>query len=183
MIADILAGVASAIVTLVVGGLAYRKVRHRQIAKALKIDTPNGVVEERFVRIGGIDQWIQIRGEDRDNPVLLVLHGGPGWSNATFTLPLRSWEKHFTVVQWDQRGSGKTFGKHGKMGSGTMTIDRMAQDGIEVAEFVSKHLKKEKIILFAHSWGTVLGIPMISKRPDLFTAYVGTGQVVNMTRN
>jgi hypothetical protein len=58
--------------------LAYRKVCQRRVAKALTIDTPNGIVEERFVRIGGIEQWIQIRGEDRDNPVLLVVHGGPG---------------------------------------------------------------------------------------------------------
>jgi pimeloyl-ACP methyl ester carboxylesterase len=100
--------VASAIAALVVGGLAYRKVRQRRVAKSLMIDTPNGIVEKRYVRIGGIEQWIQIRGENRTNPVLLVVHGGPGWPNATFTLPLRSWEKHFTVVQWDQRGVSKT---------------------------------------------------------------------------
>jgi len=88
--------------------LAYRKTRQRRVAKALEIDTPNRIVEKRFVRIGGIDQWIQIRGEDRDNPVLLVLHGGPGWPNAVFTLPLRPWEQHFTVIQWDHRGAAMT---------------------------------------------------------------------------
>src|SRR5215218_7148493 len=101
MIARILVGVAGAIAAPVVGGLTYRKVRQRRVAKALRISTANGIVEERFVPIGGIEQWIQIRGEDRDNPVLLVLHGGPGFPNAVFTLPLRPWEKHFTVVQWD----------------------------------------------------------------------------------
>lgn len=171
------------IIVAVVGGLAFRAYCQNQNAKALKIDTPDGITEEMFVKIGGIDQWIQIRGENRNNPVILVLHGGPGFSYVPFTPVFRSWEKDFTVVQWDQRGSGKTFGKNGKEGSGSMTIDRMSQDGIEAAEFVRKRLNKEKIILFAHSWGTILGIPMITKRPDLFSAYVGTGQVVDMARN
>ena len=119
-----------------VGGLAWRKARQRRVAKALEIDTPNGIVEQRFVKVGGIDQWIQIRGEDRDNPVLLVLHGGPGWPNAVFTLPLRSWERHFTVVQWDHRGAGKTLGRNGKAGSGQMTFERRVADAIELIAFL-----------------------------------------------
>jgi pimeloyl-ACP methyl ester carboxylesterase len=178
-----LLAVIGLIITTGIGGLALRAYCQNQNAKALKIYTPNGINEEMFIRIGGIDQWIQIRGENRENPVILILHGGPGFSYIPFTPIFRSWEKHFTVVQWDQRGSGKTFGKNGKEGSGSITIDQMTQDGIEVAEFVRKHLKKDKIILFAHSWGTVLGIPMVAKRSDLFSAYVGTGQVVDMARN
>jgi hypothetical protein len=89
MIGTIVAGAAGVIAVPAVGGLAYRQVRQRRAARALAIDTPNGIVEHRFVTVGGIDQWIQSRGEDRDNPVLLVLHGGPGWPNAVFTL--RSW--------------------------------------------------------------------------------------------
>jgi hypothetical protein len=87
MIGNILGGAAGIIAALAVGGLAWRRARQRRVAKALVIDTPNGIVEQRFVKVGGIDQWIQLRGEDRDNPVLLVLHGGPGWPNAVFTLP------------------------------------------------------------------------------------------------
>ncbi len=78
---------------------------HRQV---LRIRSAHGMADERFARIGGIDQWIGIRGEDRDNPVLLVIHGGPGSSYGIFTPVIRSWEKHFTVVQWDQRGAGRT---------------------------------------------------------------------------
>ena len=84
-----LAGAAGAIAAPVVGGLAWRTARQRQAVKALEITTPNRIVEQQFVKLGGIDQWIQLRGEDRDNPVLLVLHGGPGWPNAVFTVPLR----------------------------------------------------------------------------------------------
>jgi hypothetical protein len=72
-----------------VGGLAWRKARQRRVAKALVIDTPNRIVEQRVVKVGGIEQWIQPRGEDRANPVLLVLPGGPGWPNAVLTLALR----------------------------------------------------------------------------------------------
>ena len=183
MFARILVGVAGAIAAPVVGGLTYRKVRQRRVAKALRLGTPNGIVEERFVRIGGIEQWIQIRGEDRDNPVLLIVHGGPGWPNATFTLPLRSWEKHFTVVQWDQRGVSKTLGRNSKAGSGEMTFERRISDAIEVTEFLRNHLHKEKVILLAESMGTLVGVPLVKRRPELFYAYVGTDQYVDMARN
>src|SRR5215217_5452109 len=104
MIRTILAGAAGVLAAPVVGGLAWRKARQRRVAKALVIDTPNGIVEQRFVNIGGIDQWIQLRGEDRGNPVLLVLHGGPGWPNAVFTLPLRPGGGNSTVAQWTTVG-------------------------------------------------------------------------------
>src|ERR1044072_9127734 len=170
-------------IAAIIGALSYRAYCQNQKAGALKITAPEGINEEMFVKIGGIEQWIQIRGENRNNPVLLILHGGPGFSYIPFTANFRSWEKQFTVVQWDQRGAGKTFGRNGKAGSGEMTIARMTQDGIEVTEFLRQHLDKEKIVLFAHSWGTILGIPMIAERPELFSAYVGTGQVVDMARN
>jgi hypothetical protein len=80
------------------------------VARALEITSPNGIVEQRFVKVGGIDQWIQLRGEDRDNPVLLVLHGGPGWPNAVFTLPLRPWERHFTLAQVGPSWGGQDLG-------------------------------------------------------------------------
>ena len=165
---------------LLAGGLVYRAIRQRQNARALALHTPNRIEEGRFVKVGDIEQWIQIRGEDRDNPVLLILHGGPGLAYVPFTPTFRSWEECFTVVQWDQRGAGKTYGRNGKAGSGAMTIERMVQDGIEVTEYILKHLNKNKLILFAHSWGTLLGALMVARRPELFSAYVGTGQIVAM---
>lgn len=93
------------------------------------------------------------------------------------------WEQRFTVVQWDQRGAGRTLRKSGPSVAPTMTPDRMSQDGIELTEYLCKHLGKPKVILVAHSFGTVLGLGMIRQRPDLFFAYVGTGQVADETRN
>jgi pimeloyl-ACP methyl ester carboxylesterase len=87
------------------------------------------------------------------------------------------------MVLWDQRGAGRTFRKTGRSVGPTMTLERMTEDGIEVAEFVRAHLHKDKLVLIGHSWGSILGIRMIRQRPDLFAAYIGTGQVVNMRKN
>jgi pimeloyl-ACP methyl ester carboxylesterase len=183
MIETILAGAAGAIAAPVAGGLAWRRARQHRAAKALEITTPNGIVEQRFVRIGGIDQWIQLRGEDRANPVLLVLHGGPGWPNAVFTLPLRSWERHFTVVQWDHRGAGKTLRRTGKAGSGPMTFDRRVTDTIELIEFLRRHLGVDKVLVLAESMGTLTGLPLAKRRPDLVAALVVTDLYVDMAAN
>lgn len=171
------------LVVLVGAGLALRAYRQHVIAKAMSIDTPNGVDEAMYVKIGGIDQWIQIRGQDRNNPVLLCLHGGPGGSWLPSTPLFLPWEKELTVAQWDQRGTGKTLETTGRSIADTMSVDRMAQDGIEVSEFLRNHLHKDKIILLGFSWGSLLGIHMAKQRPDLFYAYVGTGQISNMRKS
>lgn len=146
--------------------------------------TPQPIHEEMFVRIGGIEQWITIKGADRDNPVVLFLHGGPSDAMSPFADSLfQGWDKDFTLVQWDQRGAGRTYGKTGPSIAPTMTIQRMADDGIEVAEFLTKHLHKKKIIIVGGSWGSVLGIYMVHARPDLFYAYVGHAQIVNERKN
>ena len=141
------------------------------------------VHEAEFVKIGGIEQWITITGEDSANPVLLFLHGGPGAAETpSAEMEFSGWDKDFTVVQWDQRGAGRTFGKTGPAIEPTMTIDRMTQDGIEVATYLSGHLHKKKIILVGASWGSILGTHMVHARPDLFSAYVGMAQVVSMQK-
>jgi pimeloyl-ACP methyl ester carboxylesterase len=131
-----------------------------------------------FVPIGGIEQWISIRGDARANPVLLVVHGGPGeaqWPQAEIYKP---WEKAFTVVQWDQRGAGHTFGRYGTK-TPDVTLDRISMDGVELAEYLCGVLGKKKIIVLGHSWGSIVATRMVQMRPGLFAAYVGTGQVAN----
>jgi pimeloyl-ACP methyl ester carboxylesterase len=183
MIGTTLAGAAGVLAVPAVGGLAWRAARQRQAAKALEITTPNRIVEQRFIKLGGTDQWIQVRGEDRDNPVLLVLHGGPGWPNAVFTLPLRPWEQHFTVVQWDHRGTGKTLGRTGKAGSGPMTFDRRVADAVELIEYLRQHLGVDKVIVLGESMGTLTGLPLVKRRPDLVHALVATDLYVDIAAN
>jgi pimeloyl-ACP methyl ester carboxylesterase len=142
---------------------------------------PHRLSDESFVKIGGIDQWISIKGEDPAAPVLIIVHGGPGAAWSGFPNFVASWEKAFVVVRWDQRGAGRTFGRSGPVGAG-VTIDEMAQDGVQVAEFVRQHLHKDRVFLMGVSWGSILGVRMAKSRPDLFYAYVGTGQVVNWTK-
>jgi pimeloyl-ACP methyl ester carboxylesterase len=173
---------ATVILTALVGVLPNVAAPAEQDASVHVENNTTGISESMYVRIGGIDQWVQIRGDDRANPVLLWVNGGPGGSTMLDIPVYRSWERLFTLVMWDQRGEGKTFEKNGESEAGSMTVDRMSSDGIEVTEFLRKHLRKDKIILLGHSWGTILGIHMIKRRPELFAAYVGTGQVTHLAR-
>lgn len=177
-----LAGVVLLAVVLVGLALGYRAIRVHQRAEAMALRGPRAMQEALFVRVGGIDQWVSIRGQDRANPVLLIVHGGPGGSMLHNQYLLRAWERDFTLVQWDQRGAGKTFSRAGPAGTGKLTINGIAADGVTVAEWVRRRLGKQKIVVLGHSWGTLVGSEMVRKRPDLFSAYVATGQVVNMQR-
>ncbi len=171
------------VVIFAVTPLVRRWSRRRANAAALAIRTADGIQEAMFLSLGGIDQWISIRGEDRANPVILVLHGGPATSYMAFAPLFQAWERLFTVVQWDRRGVGRTFGRNGRSGSGEMTLERITADGLELAQFLLGHLCHPKIILLGHSMGSMIGICMASRRPDLFDAYVGTEQIINMARN
>jgi pimeloyl-ACP methyl ester carboxylesterase len=174
-----LLGLLVAFLIVIGSGLVYRVYRHREIAAATLIDPVKGIDEEVFATIGGVEQWISIRGQNRDNPVILLVHGGPGFATSFVGRDfLFAWTRDFTLVRWDQRGAGRTYGRSGPLGPG-ITIDRMAQDGVQVAEFLRSKLHKPKIVLVGLSWGSILGVKMAKARPDLFYAYVGTGQAVN----
>jgi pimeloyl-ACP methyl ester carboxylesterase len=138
-----------------------------------------------YVEIGGIPQWIEIAPEtDRPGaPVLLLIHGGPGGSTRGASASWRSWRRHFALVHWDQRGAGRTFARNGAAGSGPMNFEQFVSDAIEVAEFVRRELSGRDVVLLGHSWGSAIGVHMVKRRPDLFAAFVGTGQLVNFRRN
>jgi pimeloyl-ACP methyl ester carboxylesterase len=152
-------------------------------AERYAIRAPAGIDEARYLTIGGIEQWVTVRGRDRRNPVLLLLHGGPGdvttpWSYAI----LEAWERRFTIVQWDQRGAGRTLRASGRAIAPTISVERLVDDGIEIVERVREQLGKRKVVLLGHSFGSILGIRMARRRPDLFHAYVGTAQVADAAR-
>jgi pimeloyl-ACP methyl ester carboxylesterase len=150
--------------------------------ETFSIDSARGIDERVYLEINGVPQYVMIRGEDRDNPVLLYVHGGPGAAASLYAwkyFTRGGWERSFTVVNWDQQGAGKTFGRAGNKIDPTLTIERLVEDGVAVAEAVARKLGKRKIILAGGSWGSVIGARMAKQRPDLFYAYVGNAHVVS----
>lgn len=152
------------------------------IADVRRIVTPEGVERLEKVHIGGIDQWVSIRGVDRRNPVLLYLHGGPGYIEMpTSWYFQRGWEEYFTVVQWDQRGAGKThLANDPKVIAPTMTLERMNADTDEMIQWLRKEFGKQKIFVLGHSWGSYLGLMAAQRHPEWLHAYIGMGQATNM---
>lgn len=142
------------------------------------------VHEEGYVQIGGIQQWVTIKGGSCANPVILFLHGGPGNPLSPYaSAAYGAWEKDYTLVQWDQRGAGMTYGKSTPAEDATLTLEQMRDDGVALAAYLARHLGQRKIILMGSSWGSILGVHMVKARPDLFSAYVGTSQMVSYREN
>jgi pimeloyl-ACP methyl ester carboxylesterase len=178
-----LEAIFGALIALALAALGYRAWRQGRIAAALAIRTPNGIDEAGFVTIGGIEQWVSIRGEDLANPVIVVAHGGPGSGLSPFiAIVTRAWERHFTVVHWDQRGAGLTFSRAPKR-QGEISLERIVEDGLEVTAHALKRAGQAKAILLGASWGSMVAVVMARRRPELFHGLVGTGQVVDSGRN
>ena len=153
----------------------------RIIGELRRVVADGGIERLEAVRIGGIDQWVSIRGNDRRNPVLLMLHGGPGWvAMPTSWYFQRGWEEYFTVVQWDQRGAGKTYASNDPARvAPTMTRERMIADSEEMVAWLRKEFGKDRIFVFGQSWGSYLGLELAQRRPEWLHAYIGMGQVTN----
>ena len=136
----------------------------------------NSVAEVKYVRLGGIDQWVMIRGENVANPPMIVLHGGPGMSEMGFfrhfNAPL---ERHFTVVHWDQRGTGKSFDPH--IPRSSMTLEQFVADLDELVDIVRRRFGKEKVVILGHSWGSALGAIYAARFPEKVSVYVGAAQI------
>lgn len=153
-----------------------------EIVRGLRrIVTPNGIDRAQVIRIGGIDQWVSIRGRDRRNPALLVLHGGPGYVETPLGWwTARDWEEYFTVVQWDQRGAGKTYMLNDpNIVAPTMTPEQLIRDTEEMVTWVRGQLGKDKIFVWGHSWGSYLGLQLALRHPQWLHAYLATGQVAS----
>ena len=134
------------------------------------------IAEIAYRRLGGIDQWVMIRGESLANPLLILLHGGPGLSETAlfrhFNAPL---EKSFTVVYWDQRGAGKSFDL--AIPRSSMTVEQFVSDLDELVDAVCARVGTTKVAIFGHSWGSALGVLYAARFPEKVTAYVGSGQI------
>lgn len=164
---------AGAIVSL----LGLRAVCQHQVAERIKIVSPTGVASLEKVPLGGVDQWIQIRGEDRSKPILLFLHSGPGFPEMPFSHVNAALEKEFVVVQWDQRGAGKSYAP--SIPESSMTIEQFVSDAHELTQLLLQRFDRSKLILVAHSWGSIIGVLTVAEYPELFEAYAGISQAVN----
>lgn len=151
------------------------------IADLRKIVAPQGIERTEKLRIGGIDQWVSVRSRDPRNPVLLVLHGGPGWvAMPTSWYFAHGWDEFFTVIQWDQRGAGKTYVANDPATvAPTLTVEQMHADAEELVQWARKTFGKKKIFVLGHSWGSILGLTLAERHPEWLHAYIGVGQGID----
>lgn len=145
----------------------------------------DGIDDAGFVTIGGIRQWVSVRGRHKDAPILLFVHGGPGFTSIPSSwFAMQGWDEYFTIAQWDQRGAGKTYAANPPEAvAPTMTKERMLADAEEVVGHLRQTYGRRKIVLMGHSWGSILGMMLAQKHPDWFYAYVGMGQAIDFPRN
>lgn len=149
------------------------------LAELRKIHTPNGIEITEQIELNGAQQWINIRGKDMANPVLLVIHGGP----ASPLMPLswafqNGWEDFFTVVHWDQRTAGKNWLQTDtSLVADQLRFQTLIRDAYFLVEYLRERLQKEKIFLMGYSYGAGIGIRMAARIPEKLHAYIGVGQM------
>ncbi len=142
---------------------------------------PGSIAALEKVELGGMEQWILIRGENEDNPVLLWLHGGPGAAQMPTARHFNgNLESEFIVVHWDQRGAGKS--NPPCFDETTMTVNQYIEDTIELTIHLKERFDREKIYLLGHSWGTQIGILAAADNPEHYYAYIGMSQLVDPRR-
>lgn len=134
-----------------------------------------GIARLAPMTLGGVEQWVLVRGQRVDTPILLKIHGGPGQAEIpTIDMNTRL-EEHFLVVEWDQRGAGKSADAIEPRAA--MTLDQIVADAIELTERLIDEFGPRKVILLGHSWGSLVGVHAVHQRPDLYAAFVSTGQI------
>ena len=142
---------------------------------------PGSIAALEKVTLNGSQQWISVRGRDTTKPVLLFLAGGPGGSQlATERYALSGLEEHFVVVNWEQPGAGKSFDA---VDRATLTPERYVEDAHALAVLLRERFGQEKIYVLGESWGSALGIMLVQRYPELFHAFIGTGQMVAFLEN
>ena len=140
---------------------------------------PGSIAEMATVHLGGVDQTVLIRAADQDKPVLLYLSGGPGQTDFAYSRPVTSgWVQDFVFVDWDQRGNGTSY--RGFEPAETLTLDQAVADTIALTDYLRERFDESKIYVMGESWGTILGALAVEQRPDLYHAFIGSGQMVNI---
>ena len=147
-----------------------------------KIDTENGIQESTYIDVNGIKQYIQIRGENTENPVMIFIHGGPaspmGYVSAYYQ---RELESELTIINYDQRGCGRTY--YANDCNANSNIDLLVSDLNVIVEYAKKRFGKDKVIIAGHSWGTVIGSIYVQKYSENVSCYIGISQITNLYEN
>jgi pimeloyl-ACP methyl ester carboxylesterase len=163
--------------------LLIREYRQFQIKRTTSFNTPESIDSLERVTIGGMTQWIYLRGKNKHNPVLLFLQDGYGIPmiyrarNMSVSTGL---ENDFVMVFWDKRGEGKS--RHSRLTQDIYQTENYVSDVGELAAYLTSRFKTPKIFLMGHSGGSEIGIKSIKEYPELFYAYIGVGQVVDLLR-
>ena len=149
-----------------------------RLADLRAIHTPEGVEALEPIEVNGSTQWLSIRGLNRANPILLVLHGGPGSPVMGMAWAYQKpWEDFFTVVNWDRRGVGKSFAAADSARlAPTLTPQQHVDDALVVVEHLLSRFGQEKLVVLGYSYGSSIGPRLVEQHPELFHAYVGLGQ-------
>ncbi len=144
---------------------------------------PGSIASLEKVTLGGVEQWILIRGADTTKPVLLWLHGGPGVPAMPFVglFQTPELEANFVVVQWDQRGAGKSFSED--LTAEDMRGENFVSDTLELTEILRERFNQDKIFLFGHSWGSALGFMTIMENSEPYYAYIAAAERVDWSRS
>lgn len=136
---------------------------------------------EKYIEIQGTRQYIQVRGNQNSKVVVLVLHGGPGgaipYISYYYQKPL---EEEFLVVQWDQRGCGRTYYENIKRDSSQVTVEQLLKDLDELVDYIKAEYNVLKVVILGHSWGSILGSIYIRRHPEKVICYIGVSQVKQM---
>jgi pimeloyl-ACP methyl ester carboxylesterase len=172
----VVAAVVASVLGVFGGLLLWSRGKPRLLLDSDGQPLSNSISEKIWVEINGIEQGMFIESTDVANPVLLMLHGGPGMPDHFLTKHYPTGlEGLFTVVWWEQRGTGLSY--HGDIPARTMTTDQFVSDTLAVTNYLRSRFGKEKIYLMGHSWGSFIGIQAVARAPELFHAYIGMAQM------
>lgn len=151
-------------------------------AYKFKIKSKNGIQKTHSIPINGIEQYLQIRGENLANPIILMIHGGPGSNSASYSYDWqKALEKNYTIVHYDQRGSGNTYYHNPK--TDKPTLDLLLSDLDRTVDYLRTEYNKEKVIIMGHSWGTLLGNTYSKNHPSKVAAFISIGQMIDFKKS